>query len=91
MKIEKAANTEKSAVEMEGAKGVEIRWLISKDDGADNFAMRMFELKPGLLPVDLSEAIAGKTALQAAGHELAIKLIKKIAKEAEDKQLGSPN
>ena len=31
--------------------------------------------------VDLSEAIAGKTALQAAGHELAIKLIEKIAKE----------
>jgi len=29
--------------------------------------------------VDLSEAIAGKTALQAAGHELAIKLIEKIA------------
>jgi hypothetical protein len=41
--------------------------------------------------VDLSEAIAGKTALQAAGHELAIKLIEKIANEAEDKQLGSPN
>lgn len=31
--------------------------------------------------VDLSEAIAGKTALQAAGHELAIKLIEKIAQE----------
>lgn len=29
--------------------------------------------------VDLSEAIAGKTALQAAGHKLAIKLIEKIA------------
>lgn len=29
--------------------------------------------------VDLSEAIAGKTALQAAGHELAIKLVEKIA------------
>jgi hypothetical protein len=41
--------------------------------------------------VDLSEAIAGKTALQAAGHELAIKLIEKIANEAEDKKLGSPN
>lgn len=31
--------------------------------------------------VDLSEAIAGKTALQAAGHELAIKLIENIAQE----------
>jgi len=35
--------------------------------------------------VDLSEAIAGKTALQAAGHELAIKLIEKIANEVKDK------
>jgi len=34
--------------------------------------------------VDLSEAIAGKTALQAAGHELAIKLIHRIAQETED-------
>lgn len=32
---------------MEGTKDVELRWLISKDDGADNFVMRMFELKPG--------------------------------------------
>jgi len=26
---------------------VGIRWLISKEDGAQNFAMRMFELQPG--------------------------------------------
>jgi len=32
---------------MEGARDTEIRWLISSDDGAENFAMRMFELKPG--------------------------------------------
>ena len=30
---------------MEGAQGVEIRWLINKDDGAENFAMRMFEIE----------------------------------------------
>ena len=47
MKIAKSSNIKKSPVEMEGAKDVEIRWLISKDDGADNFAMRMFELQPG--------------------------------------------
>ncbi len=47
MKIEKSSNIKKSPVEMDGAKDVEIRWLISKDDGADNFAMRMFELQPG--------------------------------------------
>lgn len=47
MKIEKSSNVPKKSVELEEAKDVEIRWLISKDDGADNFAMRMFELKPG--------------------------------------------
>ena len=35
------------AVKEEGARDVDIRWLISKDDGAENFAMRMFEIKPG--------------------------------------------
>ena len=47
MKIEKCSNISKSPVDIEGAKDVEIRWLISKDDGAQNFAMRMFELQPG--------------------------------------------
>ena len=46
MKIEKSGNIPKSPVE-QGAKDVEIRWLISKEDGAENFAMRMFELQPG--------------------------------------------
>ncbi len=30
----------------EGANGANIRWLISKKDGAPNFAMRMFEVEP---------------------------------------------
>jgi quercetin dioxygenase-like cupin family protein len=47
MKIEKSSHIKKSPVEMEGAKNVDIRWLISKEDGAENFAMRMFELQPG--------------------------------------------
>lgn len=29
------------------AKGVTIRWLICKKDGAPNFAMRLFEFEPG--------------------------------------------
>ena len=33
--------------EVSGAKGTTIRWLISRDDGAPNFAMRMFEMQPG--------------------------------------------
>ena len=47
MKIEKSIDISKSSVNVEGAKDVEIRWLISKEDGAENFAMRMFELQPG--------------------------------------------
>ena len=30
----------------EGIKNLKIRWLISKKDGAENFAMRFFEIKP---------------------------------------------
>ncbi len=58
MKIEKSGNIRKTPVEAEGAKDVAIRWLISKDDGAENFAMRMFELQPG-----------GHTPLHTHPHE----------------------
>ncbi len=58
MKIEKSTNVKKTLVKAEGAKDVEIRWLISKEDGAPNFAMRMFELKPG-----------GHTPLHSHPHE----------------------
>ena len=58
MKIEKSGNVRKSPVESEGAKDVAIRWLICKDDGAENFAMRMFELAP-----------AGHTPLHTHPHE----------------------
>ena len=47
MKVEKSSNISINPVEMDGAKDVGIRWLISKEDGAENFAMRMFELQPG--------------------------------------------
>jgi len=58
MKIEKSSDIKKCAVDVEGAKDVEIRWLISKEDGAENFAMRMFELQPG-----------GHTPLHTHAHE----------------------
>jgi len=58
MKIEKSGNINKCSVEVEGAKDVEVRWLISKADGAENFAMRMFELQPG-----------GYTPLHIHAHE----------------------
>ncbi len=47
MKAEKSANVVRKPVNVEGAKGVAIRALISKDDGAPTFAMRMFEVQPG--------------------------------------------
>ena len=58
MKIEKCSNVAKKAVEIEGAKDAEIRWLISKEDGAKNFSMRIFEIQPG-----------GHTPLHTHPHE----------------------
>ena len=34
-------------VSVEGAKNTKIRWLISKEENAPNFAMRMFEVEKG--------------------------------------------
>jgi len=36
-----------SEVKSEGVVGTYIQWLISKSDGAPNFAMRRFEVEPG--------------------------------------------
>ncbi len=32
--------------EEKGIKDVNIRWLVTKKDGAENFAMRLFEIRP---------------------------------------------
>jgi len=37
---------EAEEVEEGGAKGVSVRWLIKEDDGAGNFAMRLFDVEP---------------------------------------------
>lgn len=58
MKISASKDVLKKPVEIEGAQGVEIRVLIGRDDGATNFAMRMFELQPG-----------GHTPLHTHPHE----------------------
>ena len=47
LKIMKALSVPAEDVTMEGAEKVTIRWLISKDDGAPNFAMRLFDMEPG--------------------------------------------
>ena len=58
MKIASSSDVTTVPVEMEGAKDVQIQWLIGKDDEATNFAMRLFELAPG-----------GHTPLHAHPHE----------------------
>lgn len=40
-------DVESKPVNVEGARGVTIRWIIAEKDGAPNFAMRLFELEPG--------------------------------------------
>ena len=47
LKIGEALEIEAQDVTVEGAEGVTIRWLISKDDGAPRFQMRLFEVAPG--------------------------------------------
>ncbi|MDI3503376.1 MAG: hypothetical protein PWP64_312 [Candidatus Cloacimonadota bacterium] len=46
MKVVHYDQVELEEVNVEGAKDAKIRWLISQKDGAPNFAMRMFEVKP---------------------------------------------
>ncbi len=58
VKVEKSANIANKPVNVEGAKGVAIRLLVSKADGAPTFAMRMFEVQPG-----------GQTPLHRHPHE----------------------
>ena len=38
---------ESQAVEMEGAQGVSVRWVIGPDTDAPNFHMRVFDVEPG--------------------------------------------
>ncbi len=40
-------STKKEKVEMEGAEGVWIQWLIANKNGAENYAMRLFTLEKG--------------------------------------------
>ena len=47
MKVVHYTDVKLEDVDVDGAKGAKIRWLISKKDGAPVFAMRMFEVEPG--------------------------------------------
>jgi quercetin dioxygenase-like cupin family protein len=47
MKVQSSQNVALQNVQMDGANGCKVRWLLSQTDGAPNFAMRQFELEPG--------------------------------------------
>ncbi len=47
MKVQSSKKVELQDVNMDGAEGCKVRWLLSRDDGAPNFAMRQFEIQPG--------------------------------------------
>ena len=47
MKVVHSLEVPAAPMSEDGAANITIRWLISKPDGAPNFAMRLFELAPG--------------------------------------------
>jgi len=47
MKVNHFEQVRSEAVQMEGAHGCQVRWLIGQADGAPNFAMRQFEVAAG--------------------------------------------
>jgi len=47
MKISNFEAVPSKTVEMDGADGCTVRWLIDENDGAPNFSMRRFEVSPG--------------------------------------------
>jgi quercetin dioxygenase-like cupin family protein len=47
MKVNRIEAIPSAPVEMPGAVGCRVRWLIGEPDGAPNFAMRQFEVQPG--------------------------------------------
>ena len=47
MKVQSTDSVELQKVTMEGSSGCQVRWLLSRDDGAPSFAMRQFEVEPG--------------------------------------------
>jgi len=47
MQVKKCEDVPNKPVQTEGAQDVSMRLLLSKEDGARNFVMRMFEIGPG--------------------------------------------
>lgn len=47
MKVSHYEQVSQQPVDMPGAHGCRVRWLVGERDGAPNFAMRQFEVAPG--------------------------------------------
>jgi quercetin dioxygenase-like cupin family protein len=47
MKVTHSRDVPSKTVQMEGAHGCQVRWLVTEQDGAPTFAMRQFEVAPG--------------------------------------------
>ena len=47
MKVNHYEEVDSQTVEMEGAVGCQVRWLVGEPDGAPTFAMRQFEVASG--------------------------------------------
>ena len=47
MKVSHYEQIESQQVDMPGASGCSVRWLVGEKDGAPTFAMRQFEVAPG--------------------------------------------
>ncbi len=45
-KVAHFTQVEEQVFEEPSARGLKVRWLITREDGAENFAMRLFELEP---------------------------------------------
>ena len=45
--IRKPQDVDARVMDMPGAEGVTMRLMVGRDDGAPNFAMRLFEVQPG--------------------------------------------
>jgi len=79
LKIAKYQDIIAEPVTTEGAEGVTIRWLIAKQDGAENFAMRFFEIsQEGQTPLHTHDfehevfVVGGKGVVWREGKEIAL-------------------
>jgi quercetin dioxygenase-like cupin family protein len=56
MIVKHSSDVPEEKSKLEGTKGCTLRWLIAEKDGAEHYAMRLFELLPGgLIPVHIHE------------------------------------